>query len=128
MENYNFLGGLGLLIAGFGGHAIIPSLAIDMKSPEKFDRVVNWAFVSGSHLALVHVSYGTDVRSTLQFIASVVFAISGVAGYLMFGDKVSDAIIKDLLLPEYGFSIPLNQIATWMIVSRYQGWGGFFGH
>lgn len=46
MENYNFLGGLGLLIAGFGGHAIIPSLAIDMKSPEKFDRVVNWAFVS----------------------------------------------------------------------------------
>jgi vesicular inhibitory amino acid transporter len=48
MENYNFLGGLGLLIAGFGGHAIIPSLAIDMKSPEKFDRVVNWAFVSST--------------------------------------------------------------------------------
>lgn len=35
----NVLGGLGLLIAGFGGHAIIPSLAIDMKEPKKFDKV-----------------------------------------------------------------------------------------
>ena len=43
--------------------------------------------------------------------------ISGTAGYLMFGNNVSDAIMKDLLLPQYGFSIPLNQVATWMIVS-----------
>ena len=35
----------------------------------------------------------------------------------MFGNNVSDAIMKDLLLPQYGFSIPLNQVATWMIVS-----------
>lgn len=52
-----------------------------------------------------------------QGIASIIFAISGTAGYLMFGDNVSDAIMKDLLLPQYGFSIPLNQVATWMIVS-----------
>ncbi len=37
--NGNVLGGLGLLIAGFGGHAIIPSLAIDMKEPQKFNKV-----------------------------------------------------------------------------------------
>ena len=47
--------------------------------------------------------------------------ISGTAGYLMFGNNVSDAIMKDLLLPQYGFSIPLNQVATWMIVSRENG-------
>lgn len=46
LNNANYLGGLGLLIAGFGGHAIIPSLAIDMKSPHKFNRVVNIAYVS----------------------------------------------------------------------------------
>ena len=37
----------------------------------------------------------------------------------MFGNNVSDAIMKDLLLPQYGFSIPLNQVATWMIVSCF---------
>jgi hypothetical protein len=51
--------------------------------------------------------------------------ISGTAGYLMFGNNVSDAIMKDLLLPQYGFSIPLNQVATWMIVSRDNGRLGF---
>jgi vesicular inhibitory amino acid transporter len=70
MENYNFLGGLGLLIAGFGGHAIIPSLALDMKSPHKFNKVCDWAFG----------------------IASVIFMITGTAGYLMFGDKVTDEV------------------------------------
>lgn len=45
----------------------------------------------------------------------------------MFGDNVSDAIMKDLLLPQYGFSIPLNQVATWMIVSRRPaGWEWVF--
>jgi len=39
----------------------------------------------------------------------------------MFGNNVSDAIMKDLLLPQYGFSIPLNQVATWMIVSWSNG-------
>jgi vesicular inhibitory amino acid transporter len=39
MTHANVLGGLGLLIAGFGGHAIIPSLAIDMKDPRKFNKV-----------------------------------------------------------------------------------------
>ncbi|KAJ9111124.1 hypothetical protein QFC19_001323 [Naganishia cerealis] len=94
MENYNFLGGLGLLIAGFGGHAIIPSLALDMKSPHKFNKVCDWAFG----------------------IASVIFMITGTAGYLMFGDKVTDEITKDLMKDEYGFSKTLNQVATWMIV------------
>lgn len=70
MENYNFLGGLGLLIAGFGGHAIIPSLALDMKSPHKFNKVCDWSFG----------------------IASVIFMVTGAAGYLMFGDKVTDEV------------------------------------
>lgn len=42
----NWLGGIGLILAGFGGHAVMPSLARDMKRPEKFDGIVNWAFVS----------------------------------------------------------------------------------
>jgi vesicular inhibitory amino acid transporter len=35
----NFLGGIGFVLAGFGGHAVIPSLARDMTYPENFDKV-----------------------------------------------------------------------------------------
>jgi vesicular inhibitory amino acid transporter len=38
-RHYNFLGGIGFVLAGFGGHAVVPSLARDMKTPENFDRV-----------------------------------------------------------------------------------------
>lgn len=45
-HNANWLGGVGLVLAGFGGHAVVPGLARDMKHPECFDRVINRAFVS----------------------------------------------------------------------------------
>lgn len=35
----NWLGGVGLVLAGFGGHAVVPSLARDMRNPEHFDMV-----------------------------------------------------------------------------------------
>lgn len=35
----NWLGGIGLVLAGFGGHAVVPSLARDMQRPEHFDKV-----------------------------------------------------------------------------------------
>lgn len=35
----NWLGGIGLVMAGFGGHAVVPSLARDMRHPENFDKV-----------------------------------------------------------------------------------------
>jgi solute carrier family 32 (vesicular inhibitory amino acid transporter) len=36
----------GLFMAGFSGHAVIPSLAKDMADPTRFDEMINWAFVS----------------------------------------------------------------------------------
>jgi vesicular inhibitory amino acid transporter len=35
----------GLLMAGFSGHAVIPSLARDMADPSRFEEVIDWAFV-----------------------------------------------------------------------------------
>jgi hypothetical protein len=35
-----------LVLAGFGGHAVVPGLARDMKKPQDFERVINRAFVS----------------------------------------------------------------------------------
>ncbi|KAH7924856.1 hypothetical protein BV22DRAFT_1012389 [Leucogyrophana mollusca] len=83
----------GLLMAGFSGHAVLPSLARDMIDPSQFDHMVNWAFI----------------------IATFIYAVIGYAGYLMFGRSVSDEISKDLLATP-GYNPLLNKIALWMLV------------
>ncbi|KAL7420911.1 hypothetical protein Q5752_004865 [Cryptotrichosporon argae] len=90
----NWLGALGIILAGFGGHAVIPTLARDMRNPNSFPTVINKAFA----------------------IATVISLISGAAGYLMIGNSVSDEITRDLLLPKYGYPRGLNVFLLWMIV------------
>jgi len=83
----------GLFMAGFSGHAVIPSLARDMTDPQQFDHMINWAFM----------------------IATFIYGIIGSAGYLMFGRSVSDEVSKDLLSTP-GYNPYLNQAALWMLV------------
>ncbi|KAJ8455245.1 hypothetical protein ONZ45_g18997 [Pleurotus djamor] len=83
----------GLFMAGFSGHAVIPSLARDMADPSQFDSMINWAFL----------------------IATSIYAIIGSAGYLMFGNDVSEEISIDLLNTP-GYSAALNQAVLWMLV------------
>jgi vesicular inhibitory amino acid transporter len=95
LEGANWLGGVGLVLAGFGGHAVIPSIARDMKHPESASRVFNIAFT----------------------IAGAIAFAAGATGYLMFGDEVSDQITRDLKNPLFGYPKILNTFAVWMIVS-----------
>ncbi|KAL7418177.1 transmembrane amino acid transporter protein-domain-containing protein [Mrakia frigida] len=83
----------GLLMAGFSGHAVVPSLARDMAEPERFDEMINVAYV----------------------ITTAVYLFSGALGYLMFGNTVMDEITKNLMITP-GFPPLLNKIALWMIV------------
>ncbi|VDB99826.1 unnamed protein product [Peniophora sp. CBMAI 1063] len=92
--NWKNLGmAFGLFMAGFGAHAAMPSLAADMEDPSRFDEAMNYAFT----------------------FTTVFYALIGAAGYLMFGDDVSDEISQNLLgIP--GYSTALNKIVLWMLV------------
>ncbi|KAJ3990546.1 transmembrane amino acid transporter protein-domain-containing protein [Lentinula detonsa] len=83
----------GLFMAGFSGHAVIPSLARDMVNPEEFDTMIDWAFL----------------------VATTIYALIGYVGYLMFGSNVSDEISMDLLKTP-GYNPTLNQAVLWMLV------------
>lgn len=83
----------GLFMAGFSGHAVIPSLALDMDKPEEFDKVMNIAFTATTFL----------------------YALMGAAGYLMFGSAVSQEISQDLLRTP-GFPLGLNKLCVWLLV------------
>ncbi|KAK1223802.1 hypothetical protein PQX77_013326 [Marasmius sp. AFHP31] len=69
IDNWTNLGlAFGLFMAGFSGHAVIPSLARDMANPDQFDTMINWAFV----------------------VSTAIYTLIGYVGYLMFGSEVSD--------------------------------------
>ncbi|KAF8342961.1 transmembrane amino acid transporter protein-domain-containing protein [Cantharellus anzutake] len=83
----------GLFMAGFAGHAVVPSIAQDMREPERFERMINTAFV----------------------VTTVIYGIIGVCGYLMFGRTVTDEISRDLLQTQ-GYNEALAKIGAWMLV------------
>lgn len=73
----------------FSGHAVIPSIARDMMEPSQFDTVMNYAFVSRllESPALVSCS-----KLFVQTVATCIYAVIGMAGYLMFGNDVYDEV------------------------------------
>ncbi|KAF8167933.1 transmembrane amino acid transporter protein-domain-containing protein [Crassisporium funariophilum] len=94
VKSYNKLGiAFGLFMAGFSGHAVIPSLARDMIDPTRFDEMINWAFV----------------------VATCIYTIIGYAGYIMFGNHVSDEVSMDLLKTP-GYNPALNTFCLWLLV------------
>ncbi|KAF9478044.1 hypothetical protein BDN70DRAFT_809596 [Pholiota conissans] len=94
VTSYGELGvAFGLFMAGFSGHAVIPSLARDMSNPTRFNTMINWAFI----------------------VATFIYSMIGYAGYLMFGNDISDEISMDLLRTP-GYNPLLNQICLWMLV------------
>ncbi|PCH33490.1 hypothetical protein WOLCODRAFT_63107 [Wolfiporia cocos MD-104 SS10] len=82
----------GLFMAGFSGHAVVPSLVRDMIDPTQFDDMITQAFIA----------------------ATTIYAVIGIAGYLMFGNSVSDEFSQDLA--KHSIYPVLNKIALWGLV------------
>ncbi|KAI8064074.1 transmembrane amino acid transporter protein-domain-containing protein [Thamnidium elegans] len=83
----------GLIMSGFAGHAVFPSIYRDMRDPAKYNSMVD-------------ITY---------FITVVVYAIMSIIGYLMFGQEALQEITQNLaLIDEY--SQTLNRFAIWLLV------------
>ncbi|KAG1453008.1 hypothetical protein G6F56_007674 [Rhizopus delemar] len=82
----------GLIMAGFAGHAVFPTVYRDMESPKLYSKMVNWTYVA----------------TTLVYF--------GVAacGYLMFGSSTMQEITQNIVsIPQYNQT--LNRLAVWLI-------------
>ncbi|GAA5987394.1 hypothetical protein JCM10908_001938 [Rhodotorula pacifica] len=82
----------GLLMSGFSGHAVVPSLYRDMAQPTSFNSMIDVAYI-------------------ITFIVTMLFA---AMGYLMFGNGVSSEITRDLARTA-GYPVALNKLAVWMV-------------
>lgn len=66
----------GLIMAGFAGHSVFPTIYRSMERPEKYGTVVNWTYVA-----------------TALFYLAV-----SVCGYLMFGLDVMQEVYELTLI------------------------------
>ncbi|KAG1115956.1 hypothetical protein G6F42_013817 [Rhizopus arrhizus] len=83
----------GLIMSGFAGHAVFPSIYRDMENPKKYNHMVN-------------ITYQ---------ITAVIYSLMAIVGYLMFGQEALQEITQNLaLIDEY--SQVLNRFAIWLLV------------
>ena len=79
--------GFGIVVFSYCAHAVFPSIESSMKKPEKFNNMMNWAFV----------------------FAAVVKAVLGVFMVLAFGNETKEVATVNLL-ENAGFSITANAL------------------
>ena len=79
-------------MAGFAGHAVLPSIYTDMRRPSQYPLALNISFA----------------------IAVGFYIIMAVSGYLMFGEATLEEVTKNLLQSN-GWMGWLNLGTTWLI-------------
>ncbi|RUP45844.1 transmembrane amino acid transporter protein-domain-containing protein [Jimgerdemannia flammicorona] len=82
----------GLIMSGFAGHAVFPTIYKDMAEPKRYTGVVNY-------------SYG---------ITFVMYLLMAASGYAMFGITTMQEITQNIVnVP--GYDPLLNKLAVWLI-------------
>ncbi|OBZ88152.1 Vacuolar amino acid transporter 1 [Choanephora cucurbitarum] len=82
----------GLIMAGFAGHAVFPTIYRDMKHPEEYKKMVNFTYI----------------------VTATVYLAVAACGYAMFGSSTMQEITQNLVLvPEY--NKVLNRMAVYLI-------------
>ncbi|KAG2184299.1 hypothetical protein INT44_009314 [Umbelopsis vinacea] len=82
----------GLIMAGFAGHAVLPSVHHDMEEPKKYNKMVNTTYV----------------------IVTAVYALMASAGYAMFGSATMEEITQNISATP-GYNQALNRFAVILI-------------
>jgi vesicular inhibitory amino acid transporter len=131
IDNWNHLGiAFGLFMAGFSGHAVIPSLARDMTDPSEFNKMIDWAFVRLYHMSVFSSEVGVSGRCYVYLRAYRVRRVSYVRELCQPGgaDILSSFARPPLttrpflvqismeLVSTPGYNAALNQAALWMLV------------
>lgn len=62
----------GLIMAGFAGHAVFPTIYRDMKAPRQYKQMVNFTYV----------------------VTALVYLIVAASGYIMFGSSTMQEVCK----------------------------------
>ncbi|KAI8138353.1 transmembrane amino acid transporter protein-domain-containing protein [Fennellomyces sp. T-0311] len=92
-EIYNLPLAFGLVMAGFSGHAVFPSIYRDMEDPKQYERMVDIAYV----------------------VTAFAYITMAVTGYLMFGQETMQEITQNLASTP-GYNKAVTQFGVGLIV------------
>ncbi|KAI9274789.1 transmembrane amino acid transporter protein-domain-containing protein [Phascolomyces articulosus] len=82
----------GLIMAGFAGHSVFPTIYRDMENPRDYKAVVDWTYVA----------------------TAIVYFFIAAAGYRMFGRDTLEEITQNLIsIPEYNRAV--NLFVLWLL-------------
>ncbi|KAG1150768.1 hypothetical protein G6F37_002029 [Rhizopus arrhizus] len=82
----------GLIMSGFAGHAVFPSIYHDMQNQKEYKKMVNYSYL----------------------MVAVIYLTVAVSGYIMFGSKTMEEITQNILtVPEYNQL--LNRFAVYLV-------------
>lgn len=62
----------GLIMAGFAGHAVFPTIYRDMKAPAEYKKMVNYTYI----------------------VTAIVYMTVAASGYAMFGSATMQEVVK----------------------------------
>ncbi|KAI9305504.1 transmembrane amino acid transporter protein-domain-containing protein [Cunninghamella echinulata] len=82
----------GLIMSGFAGHAVFPSIYRDMDEPKKYNKVVDISYI----------------------ITILIYVSMAWAGYSMFGMETMKEITQNLAV-NVGYNRLLNNIILWLV-------------
>ncbi|CAG8446973.1 5594_t:CDS:2 [Ambispora gerdemannii] len=82
----------GLIMAGFTGHAVFPTVYRDMENPKEYPRMVNLTYA----------------------MTTIVYLAMAVCGYLMFGNTTMQEITQNIMATP-GYNRLLNQMVIWLV-------------
>ncbi|KAI9323413.1 transmembrane amino acid transporter protein-domain-containing protein [Dichotomocladium elegans] len=101
----------GLVMAGFSGHAVFPSIYRDMQDPKQYERMVDIAYVvtSAAYIAMAIMGYLMFGPETMQEITQ---NLASTAGYSKIVTRIGVSLIILTPLAKYGLMLnPVN--LTW---------------
>lgn len=87
----------GLIMAGFAGHAVFPTIYRDMKTPREFNRMVNYTYV----------------------VTAIVYMTVAACGYAMFGSATMQEVYKIRVceIVYEGWEIKGLHLRSWYLLS-----------
>ncbi|KAJ8655868.1 hypothetical protein O0I10_008532 [Lichtheimia ornata] len=91
----------GLVMAGFSGHAVFPSILRDMEDPKQYDRMVDIAYV----------------------VTAAAYVLMAIMGYLMFGQETMQEITQNLAATPGYYPIVTNIGIGLMILTPLAKYG-----
>lgn len=86
----------GLIMAGFAGHAVFPTIYRDMKSPKEYKKMVNYTYI----------------------VTAFVYMTVAASGYAMFGSETMQEVMQSIITVRYIYRVQIYDLTKFQLNIR----------